>query len=223
MPLSGSGMLITLMNVLPEEEQDFNEWYDKEHLAERVEIPGFMEARRYEAVAATPKYLNLYTTKTFDVLDSPVYHGVLQNQTERSRHHIPKFLDGIRAIARVTVSLGQGRGSVLTILHLRPGPVEARQQALRDRLLPALQDQVKAGLISAHLVEGDPELSKPLMKDGEVAPAVADWFVILDASSLVQAQCGLDALIGSDGLIDPLDIVSTGSYRLLWDLSRNEL
>src|ERR1051326_8809030 len=36
MPLSGKGMLITLMDADPAEEQDFNKWYDKEHIIERA-------------------------------------------------------------------------------------------------------------------------------------------------------------------------------------------
>ncbi len=32
-------------------------WYDREHLEERVAIPGFLEARRYVAHRASPKYL----------------------------------------------------------------------------------------------------------------------------------------------------------------------
>ena len=52
MPLSGKGMLVSRMNISPEHEQEFNRWYDKEHLAERVAIEGFLEARRYVAIAA---------------------------------------------------------------------------------------------------------------------------------------------------------------------------
>ena len=49
MPLAGKGMLITSMDVDPADEQDFNLWYDREHLAERVGIEGFLEARRWIA------------------------------------------------------------------------------------------------------------------------------------------------------------------------------
>lgn len=220
MPLSGTGMLITLMDVLPQEEADFNDWYDKEHLAERVQINGFLEARRYEAVEASPKYLNLYTTRSFDVLDSDDYKRVLANQTERSLHHIPKFLNGTRALARISASIGQGRGSYVASLHLRPVS-EQQQQSLRETLLPALRSGVTAGLISAHLVEGDPELSRPLMTDADVAPG-ADWFVFLDATNPDVARDALQSLIAATGVQDDI-VVSTGLYRLLWDLSKNEL
>ena len=36
-------MLITSMDVDAADEEDFNIWYDREHLAERVAIDGFLE------------------------------------------------------------------------------------------------------------------------------------------------------------------------------------
>lgn len=47
MPLAGKGMLLTSMNIDASDEADFNRWYDREHLEERVAIDGFLEARRY--------------------------------------------------------------------------------------------------------------------------------------------------------------------------------
>ena len=101
MPLAGKGMLLTSMDIDPADEADFNRWYDREHLEERVAIDGFLEARRYVAHAGSPKYLCLYSTETFDVLDSPAYrtrldnpdrlvegdHGAFQEHDPRGRAH----------------------------------------------------------------------------------------------------------------------------------------
>jgi len=40
MPLAGKGMLITSMDVDAADEPEFNIWYDREHLSERVAIEG---------------------------------------------------------------------------------------------------------------------------------------------------------------------------------------
>ena len=53
MPLAGKGMLLTSMNIDAADEPEFNRWYDREHLEERVAMPGFLEARRYVALTAT--------------------------------------------------------------------------------------------------------------------------------------------------------------------------
>src|SRR5438105_6801014 len=55
MPLAGKGMLLTSMDIDPSHEADFNRWYDREHLVERVAIDGFLEARRYIAHRGRPE------------------------------------------------------------------------------------------------------------------------------------------------------------------------
>src|ERR1700712_767185 len=137
MPLAGKGMLLTSMDVDTADEPEFNRWYDREHLEERVAIDGFLEARRYVAHAANPKYLSLYSTETFEVLDSSSYRTALASQTEWSRKNIARFKNMIRAVARITISRGQGRGAVLGIVRLRPsGDVDRLRTTLQDQLDP---------------------------------------------------------------------------------------
>src|SRR5580692_768968 len=134
MPLAGKGMLLTSMDIDPSDEADFNRWYDREHLEERVAIEGFVEARRYVAVESSmPKYLGLYSTETFEVLDSPAYRAALANQTAWSKANIARFKNMIRAVASITISCGQGRGAALGIIRLRPpeGGAKNLRAALR--------------------------------------------------------------------------------------------
>ena len=63
MPLAGKGMLLTSMDIDASDEAEFNRWYDREHLEERVAIEGFLEARRYVVDEGSPKYLCLYSTE----------------------------------------------------------------------------------------------------------------------------------------------------------------
>src|SRR5262249_44694917 len=120
MPLAGKGMLLTSMDIDPSDETEFNRWYDREHLEERVAIEGFLEARRYIARNASPKYLCLYSTTAVDVLNSPAYRARLANPTDWSKKTMARFKNMIRAVARITASRGQGRGAVLGIVRLRP-------------------------------------------------------------------------------------------------------
>ena len=101
MPIKGTGMLMTSMDIDASHEQEFNAWYDREHLAERVAIEGFNEARRYVAVNARPKYLGLYSTATFDVLDSDAYRTALASQTKWSLTNIGRFQNMLRSVARI--------------------------------------------------------------------------------------------------------------------------
>src|SRR3981189_995769 len=166
MPLAGKGMLLTSMDIDASDEAEFNRWYDREHLLERVAIEGFLEARRYVAHEASPKYLSPSPTESFDARDSLAYRTALASQTDWSKANIARFKNMIRAVARITVSRGAGRGAALGIVRLRPaGDTDKLRTALRDQLDPGKLD----GIISMHLLESDPALSKPITDDASIA------------------------------------------------------
>jgi hypothetical protein len=220
MPIAGQGMLLTSMDVDSLHEAEFNRWYDREHLEERVAIDGFLEARRYVAHDGKPKYLSLYSTATFDVLDSPAYRTALANQTEWSKANISRFQNMIRGVARITISRGIGRGAVLGIIRLRPsaGGADRIRETLREQLDPSALD----GIISMHLLENDPALSKPLTPDAAKAdPGAGDWFVLIDATDVNAVPHAATRFIDS-AAVKPL-IVTSGVYRLLWDIAKSDL
>jgi hypothetical protein len=218
MPLAGTGMLLTSMDIDPSDEAEFNRWYDREHLEERVAIDGFLEARRYIAHQGAPKYLSLYSTETFEVLESQAYRTALANQTERSKANIARFKNMIRAVARITISRGQGRGAALGIIRLRPsaGGDEKLRAELREALDPGPLD----GIISMHLMESDPVLSKPLTDNPAASdPGAGDWFVLIDATDVDTIPAAIAARLGEFKSA----VISTGIYRLMWDLAKSDL
>jgi hypothetical protein len=220
MPMAGKGMLLTSMNIDAAHEAEFNRWYDREHLEERVAIDGFLEARRYVAHDGNPKYLSLYSTETFDVLDSPAYRTALANQTAWSKTNIARFQNMIRAVARITVSRGTGRGAALGIVRLRPsaGSEDKLRSALREELDPAELD----GIISMHLIESDPALSKPITDDPSAPnPGAGDWFVLIDATDASTVPSAAARFLGNAAL-KPL-VISSGVYRLMWDIAKSDL
>jgi hypothetical protein len=222
MPLAGKGMLLTSMDIDPSDEADFNRWYDREHLLERVAIEGFLEARRYVAHQGSPKYLCLYSTATFEVLDSPTYRTALMNPTDWSKKNLARFKNMIRAVARITISRGQGRGAALGIIRLRPasGSADKLRAALRDSLDPEKLD----GIISMHLIENDPVLSKPITDDPAISdPGAGDWFVLIDATDVNAVAAAIAArFTGSTVLEDGIQ-VSAHSYDLMWDLAKSDI
>ncbi len=220
MPMAGKGMLLTSMNIGASDEAEFNRWYDREHLEERVAIPGFLEARRYVAHEGNPKYLSLYSTETFEVLDSPAYRTALANQTAWSKANIARFQNMIRAVARITISRGTGRGAVLGITRLRPsgGGEDKLRAALHEQLDPANLD----GIISMHLIESDPALSKPITDNAAAAdPGAGDWFVLIDATD-VGAVPAASARLTNNAAFKPL-LITSGVYRLMWDIAKSDI
>jgi hypothetical protein len=220
MPMAGKGMLLTSMDIDPSDEAEFNRWYDREHLEERVAIDGFLEARRYVAHEGKPKYLCLYSTSAFEVLDSPAYRARLANPTDWSRKVMARFKNMIRAVARITISRGTGRGAALGIIRLRPpGDGDEKLRAtLHEQLDPAKLD----GVISMHLLESDPGLSKPLTENPPATtPGAGDWFVLIDATH-VDAVVPAAARFTDNVAFKPL-VVSSGVYHLMWDLAKSDI
>ncbi|HEX9468380.1 MAG TPA: hypothetical protein VF957_02450 [Bradyrhizobium sp.] len=222
MPLAGKGMLLTSMDIDPADEADFNRWYDREHLLERVAIEGFVEARRYVAHRGSPKYLCLYSTATFDVLDSPAYRTALKNPTDWSKKNLARFKNMIRAVARITISCGQGRGAALGIIRLRPAAGSADR--LRATLATKLDPEKLDGIISMHLIENDPVLSKPITNDPPVSdPGAGDWFVLIDAADVNAVSAAIAARFTGSAVFEGGIQVSVGSYNLMWDLAKSDI
>jgi hypothetical protein len=222
MPLAGTGMLLTSMDIDPSDEADFNRWYDREHLSERVAIEGFLEARRYIAHQGSPKYLCLYSTATFEVLDSQAYRAALTHPTEWSKTTLPRFKNMIRAIARITISRGQGRGSALGIIRLRPHA--GSEDRLRATVGAKLDPEKLDGIISMHLIESDPVFSKPITDEPLVSdPGAGDWFVLIDATDVNAIQAAIAARFTGPAAFEGGNQISAGRYRLMWDLAKSDI
>ena len=75
------GLLVVQME--PEEgyEDTVNRWYDDEHLAERLRVPGILSARRWVAVEGAPKYLAMYDLETPEVVQGEAYLEQKRNPT----------------------------------------------------------------------------------------------------------------------------------------------
>ncbi len=71
----GGTVLVVMMDVDPEHEEEFNRWYDDEHLPERLEIPGYVSARRFKLQdgEGVLKYLCIWELEDGSPLESEEY------------------------------------------------------------------------------------------------------------------------------------------------------
>jgi hypothetical protein len=88
----GTGLLMVWADVPADKEKDFNRWYNDEHLAERLAIPGFLSGARYEAVKGGPKHLAIYELESPAVLESAAYKRVQANPTELTKRYGPQAI-----------------------------------------------------------------------------------------------------------------------------------
>jgi len=70
------GFLMVTMDPPAPVEEEFNDWYDTEHVPERAAIPGFESAKRFVCVSGWPKYLAFYDLAELGVLESEAYRKV---------------------------------------------------------------------------------------------------------------------------------------------------
>ncbi len=71
----GSTILVVMMEVDPDHEEEFNRWYNEEHLLERLEIPGYVSARRLklEEGEGVLKFLCIWELEDASPLESDQY------------------------------------------------------------------------------------------------------------------------------------------------------
>jgi len=80
--IAHGGLLSFAADVAPSLEEDYNRWYEEEHLAERLAIPGFLRACRYRALNGGPKYLALYEVTSPSIFSSEQYLHFLKGSGE---------------------------------------------------------------------------------------------------------------------------------------------
>ena len=100
-PEGADALLLNAMNVAPEAEQEFNAWYDEEHLPALSRVPGTLAARRYrsaQGASDAPRYVAIYHLKSPDVVRSAAWSAAID--TAWSARVRPHFRDRIRILTR---------------------------------------------------------------------------------------------------------------------------
>jgi hypothetical protein len=96
-PGKAGGLLLNAMNIAPELEAEFNEWYDKEHIPALAAVPGVLAARRFRGTG-NRKYVALYHLATPAVQESAEWKQARQSEwTSRLQPH---FRDHLRLVTR---------------------------------------------------------------------------------------------------------------------------
>lgn len=114
---SRQGLLAIWHGVEAGFEPSFDDWYDRQHHLERVNVPGFARARRYLNLGAGPRYFSRYEVDDGLALASTPYLNALNNPTEWTRTLMPRYLNTTRAVFRFVAGLGDADGGDLVTLR----------------------------------------------------------------------------------------------------------
>jgi hypothetical protein len=159
MALAGKALVAIWNDIRADKREDFFEWHPREHMVERLGIPGFLRGRRCAAVEAEVEFLTLYELKDSQVLVSDIYKHRLTNPTPWSTSTLPAFTNNVRGACLIEFSEGYAMGGF--VLTLRFEAQEGQEAALIERLkrevMPGIVDAPR--ITGAHFVRNDASLT----------------------------------------------------------------
>ena len=207
------GELLIWTSVDLAHEQDFNQWYDREHMQERAAIKGFRWSRRYHSDTCARPYLALYQTDTLHVFTSEPYRQAFTKQTQWSERNFTRMRDTSRRVNAVTPLAGAGTGAAVALICL-----ESIEQAQAAIAVAQELTRVMDGVLALRALCPDPVLSTPLPSE-DLAARKLEPFVVIEATSLANAESA------GKWLSDKLAVPSARShcFKLLWDLQSLDL
>ena len=196
---------------------DYERWYFREHLPERLGVPGFLAGRRYEAVAGTPRFLTYYEARSPDVFVSKPYLDRLNDPTPWSTEVLRNFRDTNRTICRRTWETGEIRGAWGVVLRVnRSGEREDESAAGR---VSALEEQGRAWAEDWRVLRVELWRREALPLPGRTEEAklraAPDRFI--EGAVLAHFAREEDARAAAESA-GPADGAEAGVYRLLCEL-----
>lgn len=224
MTLPGNAFLAMWHDIAPESWDDYMEWHTREHMPERLSIPGFMVGKRLiNHDVPRYRYGTIYTGETLEVFRSPAYLERLNNPTPWSTRIQPAFRNFLRVACERLASAGSGDGGAVATIRLDLAP--SGEDRLREGAVALCQALLKVtGAGATHVGLARSEVSGIRTRETELRPGMAeegfDAVVLVEGSGRPELEAAipeLDAVIAASnlGLSRPRTIV----YNLAWQLS----
>jgi hypothetical protein len=221
--LLGSAVLAIWNGIEEGAEAEFVRWHIKEHIPERVGLPGFRRGRRYVALEGTPRFFNFYETDGVETLTSESYIARLNAPTPWTRQVVAQFRDTIRTVCRVVASSGIGQGAWVEAVRIVSG---ANEHTLGQAFDQSFVNRVTAfdGVVAAHVLKGQPDQSRRNTAESALRGSpdrLVDWVVLIEAAEAESLRAIRNTSLWAEVLGDAA--VERGIYRLQYALSREDL
>jgi len=220
--LLGKGALALWLDVASGLERETDGWYIDEHMPERIDIGGYLRARRLVAIEGTPAYLTLFEAKTPSALASEGYLRLVGRISAQSQRIRAGFSNVVRNTFMVRQSHGRGIGTVVASLRLAPrdpAQAEAAAEAL-DAQVPNLLR--RHGVVGVHWLQAAAEVRAQMdaVRVTGHADARADYVLLVEATRVADVQAiRRDALSAAtlerSGWLDQ----GFGIYSLMYEVS----
>ena len=121
-----TGLLLVWTNIAEELDYGFNEWYNREHMRDRVlGLPGFTRGRRFVAFEGGPRYLAIYETHRIAVLHSEPYLALKRVFDPLSLRFVPYFRDTLKTAGEIVAHAGVAEGGIVALVPIARSPGSA--------------------------------------------------------------------------------------------------
>jgi len=186
MSLLGEALLVLWSDVLPEAEAEWKAWHVREHMPDRMTVPGIELGRRYLNKAADRhQTFMMYEARSLQVFKSAAYLAQMNNPSALTRKLLPSIRNILRGVCRVVASDGAGVGEAIAAVRIvLAEPELGIDSRPATGLIEVALDQM--GVIGAHLavvdraVTGIPTTEQKLRHD---ALDALDAILILEGSN----------------------------------------
>ncbi len=130
------GILAIFNDCVPSREAEFEEWFQGEHLLERLAVPGFLFGRRHQAISGSSGYFNFYLVESPAVLTSKPYLERLDNPTPMTKKIMSEvFINMNRTVCHRTLRTGGFRGTYAVTVRFNETPDIGGLTRLTDALI----------------------------------------------------------------------------------------
>jgi hypothetical protein len=129
------GILAVWNDCAPEGYDHFERWYNREHLMERVSVPGFHFGRRYALVGGEDRrFFAFYQVDSPAVLNSTAYLERLNNPTPWTTQAMKSFRNMVRTVCDLRSEQGNLAGAFAVVLRADGAlaPTPAADALVRD-------------------------------------------------------------------------------------------
>jgi len=220
-PICEAGAVLAVWNdANPQIADEYEQWYQCDHLQDRLRVPGFRAARRYRRMSGRGrKYFTFYVVDSLAVLSSEAYLRRLDEVRDWTRRIMPHFRRLVRSACKVAFDVGDGTGGVIGCLILKGLSADRRgvaREATIARLGALLQD---GRLTRGRVWEGDAEVTGVASRERAMRPepdVMAEMVVVLEGTDEVAVQAGMNSLESLTEFVGANRIVPTSLYRLLF-------
>lgn len=183
MTLAGNGLVGSWNDVVLAGRDNMYQWHNRQHMPERVGIPGFIRGRRFIARRGSPEFFILYEAESLDVLGGADYLARLNDPTPWTKASQKNFFNSYRAVWRVPLSIGVGLGGFLLVIRFEEEAGNDLEQILVSEVLPPIEPEV--GIAGVHLGIPDRQISAidTIEKHGRVPFKMPGWIILVEAVS----------------------------------------